>query len=91
MMLMDEAMDFFIKIPTKTSSFGDESFHKVENHLMTLQTEFYARSSPVNKAYFQFFMAVKLQVTRGPYRSVKVLFLNNMRLLDYELEGKKKR
>lgn len=58
--------------------------------MLTDLRELYKKYSSVENASLQWSMAAKEQAKQGPSRSVKALFLNNIRLLDYDLQDEKK-
>lgn len=91
MMLMAKAAECFTKNPTRTSSFHALSFYKVAKVVLTDLRELYTLHSSVDHAFFQSFRVLKLQATQGSSPSLMTLFLNNMRLFDYNAHDMRKR
>lgn len=89
-MLMPGSGDVFIKNSMNISLLQASLFYRAAaNHMPTDLKEFYTQHLSVKHSNFQSFMTVKLQVMLGPSRSVKFLYLNNMRLVESKMPPKR--
>lgn len=91
MMLLVEGADLFSKNPRKICTFHTASFWENVKILLTDLKELYERHWWVEHAFFHLFLAVRLQATQHPSRSVKALSMNNITLFNYDLRDKKSR
>lgn len=83
--LMAEAADVFIRSDTNTLPFHAVAVYNPAELVLTDLRELYIQHYPVEYSSFQPFLLLEWQARQGPSRSVKVLFLNNMRLFDFHL------
>lgn len=91
MLTLGDAAHFYVANSAKSLPFHTTSFYSTACAALLQLFDFYEKHVSTEYLSFATFTTVKFQGLPGALRTVKQLFLNNMRLFEYESHEKKKR